>query len=73
MFRKRIVEILRYSLKSLEELDTTKEAERLSIVSVEPLAGNEDLNNPSEPSSYSIIDLTMVEAFSADFNPSDPF
>ena len=73
MFRKRAAKILRYSLKSLEELDAVEEAERLSIVSVEPLAGNEDLNNPSEPSSYSIIDLTIVEALSADFNPSNPF
>ena len=60
-------------LKSLEELDIAKEVERLSIVSVEPLARNGDSNNPSEPSSYSVIDSAVVEALSADFNPSDPF
>ena len=73
MFRKRTAEILRYSLKTLEELNTTKEAERLSVVPVEPSARNEDSNDPSEPSSYSIMDLTVVEALSADFNPSNPF
>ena len=73
MFRKRITKILYYSLKSLEELDTIKEVERLSIVSTEPLARTEDSNDPSEPGSCGIIDLTIVEALSADFNPSDPF
>ena len=75
MFRKHIAKILRYNLKSLEELDIAKEAKRLLIVSIEPLARNEDSfpNDPSEPGSYSIIDSTIVEALSADFNPFNPF
>ena len=67
--------MLRCSLKSLEELDTTEEAERLLIVSIEPLARNEDSfpNGPPEPSSCGIMDSTMVEALSANFNPSNLF
>ena len=64
--------MLRCGLKSLEELDATKEAERLSMVFIEPLARNKDSNNPSEPSSCGIMDLIIIEAFSTDFNPSDP-
>ena len=67
--------MLRYSLKSLEELDTAKEVERLLVFPIEPLAANENslLNNPPKPSSYSIMDSAIVEALSADFNPSNPF
>ena len=75
MFRKRATEILRYSLKLLEELDAAKEAERLLVVPVEPLAENKNsfLNDPPKPSSYSIMDSAVVEALSANFDPSDPF
>ena len=67
--------MLRYSLKSLDELDIAKEAERLLVVPIEPLVENKTslLNSPSKPGSYSIIDSVIVEALSADFDPSDPF
>ena len=75
MFRKRTAEILRRGLKLLNELNTAKEAERLLVVPIEPLVKNENSlpNSPSEPGSYNIIDLAVVEALSANFDPSDPF
>ena len=73
MFRKRTIEILRRGLKSLDELDTTEEAERLTaerppIVKDTPL-----LTKPSEPSSFGKIDPAVIEALSADFDPFNPF
>ena len=73
MFRKRTIEILRRGLKSLDELDATEEAERLtaekpSIVEDTPL-----LTKPSKPGSFSKIDPAVIEALSADFDPSNPF
>ena len=75
MFRKRAAEILHCGLKSQEELDTTKEVERLLVVPIEPLAINKNslLNNPPELGSCGVIDSAVVEALSADFNPSNPF
>ena len=75
MFRKRTAEILRYSLKSLNELDIAKEAERLLIISKEPpiKSKNSFPSNPFKPGSYSIMDSAIVKAFSADFDPSNPF
>ena len=73
MFRKRAIERLRRGLKSLDELDTTEEAERLTaerppIVEDTPL-----LTKPSEPGSFGKIDPAVIEALSADFDPSNPF
>ena len=73
MFRKRTIEILRRGLKSLDELNTTEEAERLTaerppIVEDTPL-----LTKPSEPGSFGKIDLAVIEALSTDFDPSNPF
>ena len=73
MFRKRTIEILRRGLKSLDELNTTEEAERLTaerppIVEDTPL-----LTKPSEPGSFGKIDLAVIEALSIDFDPFNPF
>ena len=73
MFRKRTIEILRRRLKSLDELDTTEEAERLAaerppIVEATPL-----LTKPSKPGSFGKIDPAVIEALSADFDPSNTF
>ena len=73
MFRKRTIEILRRGLKSLDELDTTEKAERLTaerppIVEDTPL-----LTKPSEPGSFGKIDLAVIEALSIDFDPFNPF
>jgi len=52
MFRARAAEMLRRGLKSLDELDTTKEAERLSKadalvdVALSPPASPDDLLDP---------------------------
>ena len=65
--------MLRRRLKSLDELDTTEEAERLTaerppIVEDTPL-----LTNPSEPGSLKELDPAVIEALSTNFDPSNPF
>ena len=45
------------------------------VVPIEPLAENKNafLNASPEPGSCGIMDSAVIEALSADFNPSDPF
>ena len=73
MFRKRAVEMLRRRLKSLDELDATEEAERLTAERPPVVEDTPLLTNPSEPGSFGEIDPSVIVALSADFDPSNPF
>ena len=59
--------MLRYGLKTLDKLDTTKEAERLTAENPPKTDRSSSLNNPNP------IDLAILEALSSNFDPSDPF
>ena len=74
MFRKRISEILRYGLKSLNKLDTAEAAECSLTIPVATIAKGEGsrLTGPAKPSSLSEMDSAIIEALSANFNPFDP-
>ena len=73
MFRKRAVEILRRGLKSLNKLDTTEEAERLTAENSPIIEDTPPLTIPSEPGFLGKIDPAVIEALSSDFDPSNPF
>ena len=73
MFRKRTIEILRRRLKSLDELDTTEEAERLTAERPPVVEDTPLLTKPSKPGSFGEINPAVIEALSADFDPSNPF
>ena len=73
MFRKRTIEILRRGLKSLDELDTTEEAERLTAERSPIIEDTPLLTKPSKPGSFGEINPAVIEALSADFDPSNPF
>ena len=69
------MEIFRRRLKSLNELDTTKKAERLlassEIVATENKGSSS--NNPSKPASLGSLNPVTPIRSSVNFNPSDPF
>ena len=65
--------MLRRRLKSLDELDTTEEAERLTAERP-PIVGDTPPPTKSpEPGSFGKIDPAVIEALSTEFDPSDPF
>ena len=68
------MEILRRGLKTLDELDTTKEAEHLRVTSKAVAIKNRGpvSNNSSEPVSSSSSNLVKTINPSVNFNPSDP-
>ena len=72
MFRKRTREILRQGLKSLDELDTTKEVERL-IIKNSSLSKDVLILLDSELGSYRVLNIDVVTTLSSNFNPLDPF
>ena len=69
------MEILRYGLKTLNELNTTKEAERLLASSKAVATENRGppSNNPSEPVSSTLLNPVMLINPLVNFDPSDPF
>ena len=73
MFRKRTTEILRRGLKSLDELDTTEKAERLTAERPPIVRNTPPLINSSELGSFGKIDPSVIEALFTDFDPSNPF
>ena len=73
MFRKRAAEMLRRGLKSLDELDAAEEAERLAAERPPVVKDTPPLTEPYEPGSFGEMDPAVIEALSADFDPSDPF
>ena len=74
MFRKRVVDILRRSLKSLDKLNTIKEAKRLTLER-EALVVKEEapLTNTFDSDFLTSLDPSITASFYSDFNPSDPF
>ena len=73
MFRKRTIEILRRRLKSLDELDTTEEAERLTAERPPIIGDTLLLTGLPELGSFREIDPAVIEALSTNFDPSNPF
>ena len=59
--------MLRRGLKTLDKLDTTEEAERLTTENPPRTDRSLSLNNPNP------VDLAILEALSSNFDPSDPF
>ena len=59
--------MLRCGLKTLDKLDTTKEAERLATENPPITDRSSSLNNPNP------VDLAILEALFSGFDPSDPF
>ena len=74
MFRKRVVDILRRSLKSLDKLNTIKEAKRLTLER-EALVVKEEapLTNIFNSDFLNSLDPFKAASLYSNFNPSDPF
>ena len=74
MFRKRVVDILRRSLKSLDKLNTIKEAKRLTLER-EALVVKEEapLTNIFNSDFLNSLDPFIAASLYSNFNPSDPF
>ena len=74
MFRKRVADILRRSLKSLYKLDTIKEAKRLTLEYKAPVVEEESpLTNTFDSGFLTFLDPSIVASLYSDFNPWDPF
>ena len=64
--------ILQRGLQSLDKLDTAKEAERLTkSKTLTPINESSPPINYSKVGSYKLINLTIIEGLSSNFNPSD--
>ena len=74
MFRKRVVDILRRSLKSLDKLDTIEQAKRLALER-EALVVEEEapLTDTFDSNYLASLDPFIAASLYSDFNPSDPF
>ena len=74
MFRKRVVDILRRSLKSLDKLDTIKEAKRLALKR-EALVVKEEapFTDTFNSDFLTSLDPSIAASLYFDFKPSDPF
>ena len=74
MFRKRVADILRRSLKSLDKLDTIKEAKRIALER-EALVVEEEapLTNTFDSNFLAFLDPSIAASLYSDFNLSDPF
>ena len=73
MFRKRVVEILRRGLKSLDELDTIKEAKRLALEREAPTTEEETPPTDTFDSDFlASLDPSVAASLYSDFDPSDP-
>ena len=74
MFRKRVADILRRSLKSLNELDTIKEAKRLALNREASVVEEEaPLTDTFDSNFLASLDPSVEASLYSDFNPSDPF
>ena len=73
MFRKRAIEILRRGFKSINKLDTTEGAERLTVERPPVVEDTLLLTESSELGSFRIIDPAVIEALSIDFDLANPF
>ena len=74
MFRKRVADILRRSLKSLNKLDTIEEAKRLTLER-EALVVKEEApaTNTFDSDFLTSLDPSIAASLYSDFNPLDPF
>ena len=74
MLRKRVADILRRSLKSLNKLDTIKEAKRLTLKREASVVKEEAPPTNTFDSNLLIsLDPSVAASLYSDFNPSDPF
>ena len=74
MLRKRVADILRRSLKSLNKLDTIKEAKRLALEREASVVKEEaPLTNTFDSNFLTSLDPSIAASLYSDFNPSDPF
>ena len=74
MFRKRVAEMLRRGLKSLDELDATEEAERLALEREASTTEEETPPTDTFDSDFlTSLDPSVAVSLYSDFNPSDPF
>ena len=74
MFWKRVADILRRSLKSLDKLDTIEEAKRLALEG-EALVIEEKapLTNTFDSNFLASLDPSIAASLYSYFNPLDPF
>ena len=74
MFRKRVADILRRGLKSLNKLDTIEEAKRLTLER-EALVVEEEapLTDTFDSNFLASLEPSMAASLYSDFDPSDPF
>ena len=74
MFWKRVTDILRRGLKSLDELDTIEEAERLVLKREASVVEEEaPLTNTFDSDFLTSLDPSIATSLYSDLNPSDPF
>ena len=74
MFWKRVADILRRSLKSLDKLDTIEEAKRLALNREASVVEEEaPLTDTFDSNFLASLDPSVEASLYYDFNPSDPF
>ena len=74
MFWKRVTDILRRGLKSLDELDTIEEAERLVLKREASVVEEEaPLTNTFNSNFLASLDPSVAASLYSDFDPLDPF
>ena len=74
MFRKRVADILRRSLKSLDKLDTIEEAKRLTLEREASVVEEKaPLTDTFDSNFLASLDPSIAASLYSDFDPSDPF